>query len=209
MKSRRKNATLQFLDIKSINTDPISQFKIWFDEVISSGVQEPAAMTLATSTRKGIPSARIVLMKKFDEKGFVFFTNYKSNKAKQLELNPNGALVFHWKELNRQVRINGKIKKITGKESDDYFAIRPLLSNVSAVVSPQSKIIPSRDFLENLFNEFYLKSDNKKVERPLYWGGYRLSPSRIEFWQGRENRLHDRIVYVKRKSGWQIYRLAP
>jgi pyridoxamine 5'-phosphate oxidase len=210
MKSKNQtNKPSIFPDTTNVEVNPISQFRIWFDEVVSAGILEPAAMTLATSTKKGIPSARIVLMKKFDKWGFVFFTNYKSKKAIQIDVNPNAALVFHWKEFERQVRIEGKIVKISPKESNKYFNSRPILSNVSAVISLQSKTISSREYLESLFNEYKVTVNNKKIKRPENWGGYRLSPLIIEFWQGRENRLHDRIVYYKRKNRWQIKRLAP
>ena len=166
-------------------------------------------MTLATSSKDGKPSARIVLLKGFDERGFVFFTNYESNKGKALDENPNAALIFFWKEIERQVRIEGVIEKISAAESDEYFFSRPEGSRIGAWASPQSKIIKNRNILEENVQRFSNEFKNS-IPRPPHWGGYRVMPELIEFWQGRSNRLHDRIQYTKTGSGsWKVDRLAP
>ena len=167
-------------------------------------------MTLATVSTKGFPTARIVLLKAFDERGFVFFTNYESRKGRHLKKNPNVALVFFWKELERQVRIEGIVEKVSKKESDAYFASRPRESQISACISEQSAVIPDRNFLEMMLQMFLKKKADKDIERPENWGGYRVIPRRLEFWQGREDRLHDRIKYCNKNGNpWRIERMAP
>jgi pyridoxamine 5'-phosphate oxidase len=197
------------LDEKNIQSDPYILFRAWLNEAVKAKLSEPTAMTLATSSRDGKPYARIVLLKKFDERGFIFYSNYASNKAKQIKSNPNAALVFYWQEFERQVRIEGVVKKISSKESDEYFNSRPVLSRISAIISPQSKVIPDRTYLENLFEEYKKNVDEGNIKRPEIWGGYCLSPHSFEFWQGREHRLHDRILFTKHKDSWLINRLAP
>ena len=190
--------------------DAITQFRIWWDEAIHSQLTETNAMTLATASAEGIPDARIVLLKDFSEKGFVFFTNYNSQKGKELETNHHACLVFFWKELERQVRINGTVVKISKEESEEYFYSRPLESQIGAITSPQSAIIPNRAFLDVQLKMMTEKANRTgKVEKPDYWGGYLVQPTSIEFWQGRASRLHDRIRYRKEKNNWVMERLAP
>jgi pyridoxamine 5'-phosphate oxidase len=205
--SLRREYTSDGLSEASINPDPIKQFRDWFLEAVESKIEDVNAMTLASSSVGGIPSARIVLLKHFDEKGFTFFTNYDSRKGAELETNPFGAILFYWKELNRQVRIEGKIEKVTESESDEYFNSRPVESQISAIISKQSFIIDSRKHLENKLAEF--KKSKANIQRPNNWGGFRLVPDHIEFWQGRPNRLHDRILYQGSNEKWKMSRLAP
>ena len=195
---------------KDVAPDPIQQFKKWWDQVIASEIVEPNAMTLATSSTDGLPSARVVLLKDFDEKGFVFYTNYKSYKGLQLEENPKACLVFHWKELERQVRILGLVNKLDAAESDEYYLSRPIGSRIGAWASPQSQPIKNREWLEQEFEKRKNEFANKEIVRPPHWGGYIVKPVIIEFWQGRFSRLHDRIQYsLEDASGWKIERLAP
>jgi len=205
----RQDYSKQQLNEKDVSPDPILQFGKWWDDAVKAGISEVNAMTLATSSPDGVPSARIVLLKGYDYEGFVFFTNYESFKGMQLADNPRAALVFFWKELERQVRITGLVDKTTAAESDAYYAGRPLTSRIGAWASPQSKVIPSRQWLED--NELnYAASLGSNVSRPAEWGGYRVRPVTIEFWQGRESRLHDRIQYsLQNDGGWVIERLAP
>jgi pyridoxamine 5'-phosphate oxidase len=195
------------LDISSMHPDPVVQFGIWMEDAIRQGIEEPTAMTLATVGADGKPSARMVLLKGFDKEGFVFFTNYDSRKGFEIEGNPDVALVFYWKELERQVRIEGRATKTTGAESDEYFKTRPVESQAGAIVSPQSQVIPNRKELESKLEE--LLSGNKELTRPKHWGGYHVFPEMIEFWQGRPGRLHDRIRYLRHGNQWKIERLAP
>ena len=197
------------MDEKNIQADPFTLFRAWLNEAVKAKLPEPTAMALATASKDGKPYARIVLLKKFDERGFVFYTNYESNKGKQINSNPNAALVFYWCEFERQIRVEGIIKKISTKESDEYFNSRPVLSRISAIISPQSQVVPNRNYLENLFNEYKKKVSKEEIKRPPKWGGYCLNPNSIEFWQGRENRLHDRLLFTKHKNVWLINRLAP
>lgn len=189
--------------------NPFAQFGIWLDQAIEAELPEPNAMTLASVDHHAKPHARIVLLKELDEKGFVFYTNYNSDKGKQLESNPNAALVFLWLELARQVRVEGVVEKVSKQLSDTYFSSRPRSSQLGAIASPQSSIIASREHLEEEYAKIEEKHSDKAVKRPDYWGGYRLIPDRIEFWQGRQNRLHDRLLYLAGKNGWTIYRMAP
>lgn len=207
----RKDYSQKTLSEKEIHPDPIHQFDQWWQEALNSSIEEPNAMTLATASSDGLPSARIVLLKGFSEKGFIFFTNYNSFKGKQLSENPKACLVFFWKELERQVRITGLVEKVSEQESDDYFYSRPVESQVGASVSPQSQVIESREWLEARFNK--LGNDTtaaSSLKRPSHWGGYLVKPVIVEFWQGRPGRLHDRIEYSLRDdSSWKIDRLAP
>ena len=205
---RKQYSQKPFLE-KDLARDPITQFESWWNEAVSSAIDEVNAMTLATSSADGFPSARVVLLKGFDEAGFVFFTNYESFKAQQLAENPKACLVFFWKELERQVRITGLVEKISEAESDAYFNSRPLLSRIGANASPQSKVIPGREWLEEAF-EHLQTHQAENIARPGHWGGYRIKPVIIEFWQGRPNRLHDRLQYTLEENGsWKIERLAP
>jgi len=193
---------------QAVNKNPVKQFEEWFNTALKSGFKLPNAMTLATASKRGKPSARIVLLKGFDETGFVFYTNYKSRKAKELKKNPYASLLFYWDKLDRQVRIEGKINKITKAESEKYFGTRPYESRLGAWASNQSSVIKDRMVLENSYLK-YLEKYPQNVPLPQYWGGYRLIPDMVEFWQGSKNRLHDRIRYTRKKSGWKIERLAP
>jgi pyridoxamine 5'-phosphate oxidase len=194
----------------SVKADPIKQFTAWFDEAQEANVPEQNAMTLSTATHDGRPSARIVLLKGYSDAGFVFFTNYLSRKGKEIGKNPMGALSFFWPSLERQVRIEGVLEKVSKEESERYFHSRPKDSQVGAVASPQSQEIPDRAFLEKKWEELTAAYDGKEVPKPSYWGGYILKPRLIEFWQGRPSRLHDRILYKKiDNKNWKKVRLAP
>ena len=197
------------LNESDVDPNPLKQFEAWYGEALASGVPEADAMTLATATTDGAPDARIVLLKSFDGRGFVFFTNYQSRKAEELAANGRACLLFYWLPLKRQVRIEGTVEKVSAAESDDYFHTRPWGSKLGAWASDQSRVITSRENLEKRFAEFELEfADN--VPRPPHWGGYRLIPTAIEFWQGRDNRLHDRIRYrLQPDKSWRIERLAP
>ena len=188
--------------------EPIKLFQIWFEELCNSkSVLEPNAMTLSTVGNENKPRNRVVLLKKFSEKGFVFYTNYKSKKGIDINNNPNVSISFFWPSFERQVIIEGICSKITNKESDKYFYSRPIDSQIGAIISDQSSEIPNRDYIENKFDSF--KSDNTEILRPLNWGGYIINPINIEFWQGRKNRLHDRILYYKNNNSWVFKRLSP
>ena len=197
------------LDEQTIDRDPINQFKRWFDDAIASGMKLPEAMTLATATRDGRPSARVVLLKDVDNEGFVFFTNYRSAKARDLEANPQAALVFYWSQFDRQVRVEGTAERVSAEESRTYFKTRPRESQIGAWASPQSDIIENRELLETRVAELEQLYGDGEIECPEHWGGYRLKPMRIEFWKGRLGRLHDRIVYERDRENWKISRLAP
>lgn len=203
------NMALEGLDEKTIDRDPIKQFQLWFNDAIAAGLPLPEAMTLATATPDGKPSARMVLLKQVDHEGFVFFTNYRSAKAAQLDANPYAALVFYWATLDRQVRVEGSVVRTPAQESRDYFKTRPRESQIGAWASAQSQAIDSRDVLEQRAHELEALYLDREVDCPEYWGGYRLKPERIEFWKSRVGRLHDRILYQRDATGWSITRLAP
>lgn len=206
----RTDYKLKSLGEEDVAEDAIVQFGRWWDEAIASKVEEVNAMTLATATSEGEPDARIVLLKDYSEEGFVFFTNYNSQKGAELHQNPKAAMVFFWRELERQVRISGNIEKVAAADSDAYFHSRPLQSRIGAWASPQSTVIPNREELEKRVAGYEQQFAGNEVPRPPHWGGYILKPQKIEFWQGRSNRLHDRIIYRKTVSGnWNRERLAP
>lgn len=206
----RKDYKLQSLLEVDVEASPIKQFGNWWQEALNSEIEEINAMTLATAGMNAVPSARIVLLKDFSEKGFVFFTNYKSDKGLELAENPVACLVFYWKELERQVRITGKVEQTSATESDDYFSSRPEGSQIGAWASPQSTIIENRKVIELNEASFKEKFNKNKIPRPDHWGGYIVIPSEIELWQGRPNRLHDRLKYSLLETGlWKIERLAP
>lgn len=204
----RKDYALKTLDESAVDRDPLRQFGVWMVEAIHAQVPEPTAMTLATVGADGLPSARIVLLKGVDARGFVFFTNYDSRKGRELAAHPAGALTFLWKELERQVRIEGAVEKVSEAESDAYFETRPLGSRIGAWASAQSEEIPGRASLEARWSEL-AKQYGEHPPRPPQWGGYRLLPRHVEFWQGRASRLHDRIAYDGAPGAWRISRLAP
>jgi pyridoxamine 5'-phosphate oxidase len=207
----RKEYTLRGLHRNELNPDPFQQFKQWFDESVrTAGDREPNAMTLATASKQGVPSARIVLLKGFSERGLTFFTNYESRKARDLAENSRAALNFHWPWLERQIQIEGSVEKVDREESQIYFNKRPIASRLSAIISKQSFIIESREILERSLEAVTAEYHDSAPPVPEFWGGYLVSPERFEFWQGRENRLHDRFLYSKERSGgWRIDRLSP
>jgi pyridoxamine 5'-phosphate oxidase len=206
----RKDYKLQSLLEKDVNANAIGQFNNWWQEAVNSEIDEVNAMTLATASADGIPAARIVLLKGYDEHGFVFFTNYESFKGMQLAENPRACLVFFWKELERQVRITGLVEKVSDMENDAYFNSRPEGSRIGAWASPQSQVIESREWLQEREKTYAKDFSGKPLNRPAHWGGYRVKPVTIEFWQGRPSRLHDRLQYtLEGNNEWKIERLAP
>ena len=217
MKDLRNEYALAALDESQIDRDPLKQFEAWMQEAIRAQVPEPTAMTLSTVDVRGRPAGRIVLLKGLDERGFVFYTNYASRKGRDLAAHPAAALTFMWKELERQVRIEGTVEKVTEQESREYYDSRPLGSRIGAWASPQSDVIENRAWLETRWDE-YTKEHGEKPPLPPHWGGYRVMPDYLEFWQGRRSRLHDRIAFTRDKRGceapaslntWKIARLAP
>ncbi len=206
----RKEYKLHSLNETDVATNPVEQFTRWWDDAVNSHIEEVNAMTLATINPEGHPNARIVLLKGYDEKGFTFFTNYQSSKGKELAQNPHACLVFFWKELERQVRIEGVVEKIAAAESEAYFQSRPVGSRIGAWASPQSTVIGGREVIEQNVSDLEKKYANTDIPRPEHWGGYIVKPTRIEFWQGRSSRLHDRILYTAQNNQqWKIERLAP
>jgi pyridoxamine 5'-phosphate oxidase len=206
---RRDYMLKSFLEADA-KADAIEQFSNWWQDAVNSEIDEVNALTLCTASADGKPSGRIVLLKGYDAEGFVFFTNYDSNKGKELESNPQACMVFFWKELERQIRIEGTVEKISAEESDDYFFSRPPGSQVGAWASPQSRVIENRQVIENNVKKYEKEFAAKPISRPAHWGGYRLVPTSIEFWQGRQSRLHDRLQYTLLENGqWKMVRLAP
>ena len=206
----RKAYALHELDEKEVMDTPFLQFKQWWEEVLKADIEEPNAMTLATADNMGLVEARTVLLKGFDASGFVFFTNYESLKGQQLATNPQCCLLFFWKELERQVRITGKAEKVTADETNEYFQSRPEGSRIGAWASPQSKVVSGKAWLEENYQQVAQQFEGKLIETPQHWGGYRVVADKVEFWQGRPNRMHDRIQYRKDANGhWIIERLAP
>lgn len=196
------------LDESNIARDPLRQFQLWFDAAVQAQIPMVNAMTLATASAAGRPASRIVLLKCVDSRGFVFYTNYESRKGRELAANPAASLLFYWTELERQVRIDGSVEKVSAPESDDYFASRPLGSRHAAIASPQSEAVVDRAVLEARFADAAQRY-GRHPPRPPHWGGYRVLPDAMEFWQGRANRLHDRVLYTRAGDGWKIERLAP
>ena len=208
--SLREDYQRDTLEINEVAQNPIEQFTIWFNEALNSNELEPNAMTLATATKDGIPSARIVLLKGVHDENFTFYTNYNSKKGQELIDNPNAALVFNWLSMQRQIRIQGSVKKISRSESEAYFQSRPKGSQIGAWASPQSQVINDRDILEDKKTALETEYQNTEIlPCPPHWGGFLVEPKVIEFWQGRSSRLHDRICYTKLGNGWKIERLAP
>lgn len=213
MKDKVENLRIDYnkdtLDIKDLNADPIVQFEYWFDEAMGANIPEPHAFMISTVDAEGKPSSRIVLLRNADQNGFVFFTNYKSRKGHNIEVNPNVCATFFWHDLQRQVRIEGTIEKISAAESDEYFATRPRESQIGAWASNQSEVLESREALEERTAQLTAQYEGQTVPRPPHWGGYRIKPTAIEFWQGRASRLHDRFLYTLEGGNWDIKRLNP
>jgi pyridoxamine 5'-phosphate oxidase len=205
----RQEYALASLSESDVDPDPIHQFERWFADAVSARVLEPNAMTLATASRDGVPSARIVLLKGVDQRGFVFFTDYRSRKGAELTENPLAALAFLWKEIERQVRISGAVTRVSAAESESYYRSRPLGSRLGAWASHQSAVIPDRTVLEEELRKVTERYPDGNVPLPSHWGGFRIVPDEVEFWQGRPSRLHDRLRYTRADSGWTIERLSP
>jgi pyridoxamine 5'-phosphate oxidase len=198
-----------YLTEKNIDLNPFKQFDIWFKEAKDIGLKDPNAMNVASATKDGTPSSRMVLLKSYDEKGFVFYTNYSSRKSQEIIDNPKVALNFFWDALERQVRVEGEISKVGSKISDEYFSSRSRLSQLGAHASNQSQIIQSYDVITNALSELEKKYEGKEIPRPDHWGGFIIVPKTIEFWQGHEGRIHDRLKFQKENSGWNLVRLSP
>ena len=210
MDKLRREYTDAGLDEQDLDTNPFKQFEKWFQQAIDAEIDLPDAMTLATATKDGIPSARIVLLRGLDERGFVFYTDYESQKGKELAENPNAALVFYWRELDRQVRITGQVSRVSRENSNNYFQSRPAGSRLAALASKQSEVIPDRKILEDRFEQLAAQYQDTEIPLPSDWGGYRLSPNMIEFWSGRPSRLHDRLRYTRQSNDdWRIERISP
>lgn len=205
----RRDYARHALDEKDVDLDPIRQFERWFAEALAIDALEANAATLATATPDGRPSARIVLLKGCDPRGFTFFTNYESRKGRELAANPRASMLFFWKELERQVAVEGPVEKVSAEESEEYFRVRPEASQVGAWASKQSRVIPGREHLETLFREYETRFAGGPIPRPDHWGGFRILPESVEFWQGRPSRLHDRLRYRKDAGAWTIERLSP
>jgi pyridoxamine 5'-phosphate oxidase len=207
--SLRQEYTSAGLHETDVYHDPILQFHVWFENAIDADLHEPNAMILATASTVGKPSARTILLKGYSERGFVFYTNYEGRKADDLEANPMCALLFYWGELARQVRIEGQADRLSEEESDSYFASRPRGSRLGTWASEQSRPVENRSVLEERVRTLETEYEGREIPRPPFWGGYRVEPDTIEFWQGRENRLHDRLLYLRNEGGWKIERLQP
>jgi pyridoxamine 5'-phosphate oxidase len=206
----RKDYTRAGLSESDVDPDPIRQFDLWFQQALASNLTDANAMTLATAGADGRPSARVVLLKDFDSRGFVFYTNYESRKGRELAENPYAALIFFWAELERQVRIEGTIERVSREESEAYFRSRPTASRLGAWASEQSRVIANREELEERLNQVAAKYGDQDIPLPPFWGGYRLLPDAIEFWQGRPSRLHDRLLYSRDSNRqWSMHRLSP
>lgn len=206
----RKEYAKASLDVSTVNANPVRQFETWFEEALQAEVPEANAMNLATINESGRPSSRVVLLKGVEDSTFIFYTNYQSSKGKELEKNPACALTFYWSELERQVRIEGLASKVTAEMSDEYFKSRPRGSQIGAWASPQSSLIKDRSLLDERVKQLEKRFEGAdSIPRPNQWGGYKIEPFLLEFWQGRPGRLHDRIQYVKIDGSWKIYRLAP
>jgi pyridoxamine 5'-phosphate oxidase len=205
----RKEYTRAGLSEADVALDPTEQFRRWFEEALAARLHEPNSMVVATATPDGRPSARVVLLKGFDERGFVFYTNYESRKAREMEENPHAALLFYWGELERQVRVEGTAARVSDAESDAYYVTRPRGSRLGAWASKQSRVVGGRGVLEDRLKKLEQEHEGEEIPRPPFWGGYRVAPEAFEFWQGRENRLHDRISYRREGDSWKIQRLQP